>query len=157
MIKDKQFGICAAMLSLILHSSMFPRVDWPNIWFSNRVLQIYCARGLQFVRWVVRGGSGDCDHYNHRVILSPNQLWPYLDLEVLFTVTHALDTFPIDYYNPLNMCLPLKTIQKFQLVQSAMTCVVIGTSCLPYKIPVLRDALGNNLLLSTIQRSSCYL
>lgn len=45
-------------------------------------------------------------------------LHPYLDWEVLLTVTHALVTYRLDYNNTLYTGLPLKTIWKLQLVQN---------------------------------------
>lgn len=45
------------------------------------------------------------------------QLCPYLDREALFRVTHTLVTSRLDFYNMVYMGLPLKTIQKLQLVQ----------------------------------------
>ena len=46
------------------------------------------------------------------------QLRPYLDEQSLMTVTHALVTSHTDYCNVLYMGLPLKTVQRLQLVQN---------------------------------------
>lgn len=84
----------------------------------RELIDLISGLATEFSRFIVLGDFSLLDEWSEVAqeivtiitIGYNNQLWPYLDLEVLFTVTHALDTFPIDYYNPLNMSLPLKTI-----------------------------------------------
>lgn len=54
------------------------------------------------------------------------QLRSYLDDEALCMVSHALVLSQLDYCNKFYMGLPLKNIQKLQLVQNAVAHTILG-------------------------------
>ncbi|XP_078241329.1 uncharacterized protein LOC140704108 [Pogona vitticeps] len=56
------------------------------------------------------------------------QLRPYLGEQSLMTVTHALVTSHIDYCNALYVGLPLKMVQRLQLVQNRAAWLASGGS-----------------------------
>lgn len=49
---------------------------------------------------------------------SGTKLCPVLDLETLLIITHTLITFQTVYYNVIYLELPMKNIQKLQLMQN---------------------------------------
>ena len=55
------------------------------------------------------------------------QLRPFLEKSDLATVTHALVTSRLDYCNVFYVGLPLKSVQKLQLVQRAAARVLTGS------------------------------
>ena len=61
------------------------------------------------------------------------QLHPFLEMSDLATVTHALVTSHFDYCNALCVGLPLKTVQKLQLVQNSAARRLTGAS---YREPI---------------------
>ena len=71
------------------------------------------------------------------------QLWlvaplcPYLDRDNLASVVYALVTSKLGYCNALYMGLPLKTVQKLQLVQNAAARLITGTRRFEHIRPVL--------------------
>ena len=80
------------------------------------------------------------------------QLRPYLDRDSLASVVHALVTSKLDYCNVLYMGLPLKMVQKLQLVQTAAARLInqnqkVGT----YKTDSSSLALAAYTLPSPIQ------
>lgn len=54
-------------------------------------------------------------------------LCPFLDWETQFTVIHDLVTSHLDDYNVLYVGLPLKSIEKLQLVQNVAACTILGS------------------------------
>ncbi|XP_061443806.1 uncharacterized protein LOC133365612 isoform X9 [Rhineura floridana] len=65
------------------------------------------------------------------------QLRPYRDRDNLASVVHALVTSKLDYCNGLYVGLPLKTVQKLQLVQNAAARLVTGTRWSEHIKPIL--------------------
>ncbi|XP_061465627.1 uncharacterized protein LOC133376825 [Rhineura floridana] len=65
------------------------------------------------------------------------QLHPYLDRENLASVVHVLVTSKLDYCNALYVGLPLKTVQKLQLVQNAAARLLTGTRRSDHITPIL--------------------
>lgn len=45
----------------------------------------------------------------------------------MIIVIHVLVIWRLDYYNILYMGLPMKIVQKMQLVENAAACVVMGS------------------------------
>ena len=65
------------------------------------------------------------------------QLRPYLDRDDLASVVHALVTSKLDYCNALYVGLPLKTVQKLQLMQNAAARLITGTKRFEHIKPIL--------------------
>ncbi|XP_061471923.1 uncharacterized protein LOC133379865 [Rhineura floridana] len=65
------------------------------------------------------------------------QLCTYLDKDKLASVVHALVTSKLDYCNVLYMGLPLRTVQKLQLVKNAAARLVTGTRWFEHVKPIL--------------------
>lgn len=65
------------------------------------------------------------------------QLCLFVDQELLLMISHALFTSQLDICNVLYMGLSLKSIQKLQWIQNAMTWTVLGTSQYDQKTPLL--------------------
>ncbi|XP_053112476.1 uncharacterized protein LOC128327575 [Hemicordylus capensis] len=68
-----------------------------------------------------------------------HQLCPFLEKADLATVTHALVTSQLDYCNTLYVGLPLKNIQKLQLVQNAAARVLTGAAWWEHITPILKE------------------
>lgn len=55
-----------------------------------------------------------------------------MDQKVLLTVTHILVTYCIDYFNRLYSGLPLKSIQKCQVIEDAAAWPVMDAPHWPH-------------------------
>ena len=65
------------------------------------------------------------------------QLHPYLDVGVLTTLVHALIVSRLDYCNELYMGLPVRLMQKRQMVQNAVARLLTGVKRHQHISPML--------------------
>ena len=87
-----------------------------------------------------------------------HQLRLFLEMLDLTTVAHAFVTSCLGYCNMLYVGLPLKTVQKFQLVQNLGSQTPDwGQLQGAYNTPVTRTALATSLFLGPIQSAGYYL
>lgn len=68
-----------------------------------------------------------------------HQFYPYLDWEALLTVTNALIISHSDSCKMLYVGLPLKIIQKPQLMKNVAAWVINDARYMPHVIPLLRE------------------
>ena len=64
-------------------------------------------------------------------LLLVHQLWPLLDKDSLAMVEQALVTSRLDYCNALYVRLPLRLLQKLELVQNAAAQLLSGAAPFP--------------------------
>ena len=60
------------------------------------------------------------------------------DMSDLATVTHALVTSFLNYYNLLYLGLSLKSVWKVLVIQNAAARVLTGTDCREHTVPLLQ-------------------
>lgn len=80
----------------------------------------------------------------------------FLNWETLVTVAHALVDCHWEYFDSLYMRLPLKRIQKLQLVQNEAACVILGTLTWYAHVTPLLCALASCRFLGAIQGDGCH-
>ena len=66
-----------------------------------------------------------------------SQLCPYLDVRVLTTLVHALAVSRLDYCNALYLGLPLRLMEKLQMVQNVVDRLLSGVGKYQHISPTL--------------------
>lgn len=118
---------------------------WDCIFLLLMVCSLCCERLFQELEstagfWCPVEETGVHDSEKHFFqLLQATMLAFYLKMPGMNALIHFSVDLKLYYCDPLYMCLPLKTIQKLQLVWKAAACLLSGARQWYYVIPILKS------------------